>query len=146
MKKLRFKIPTFVGMTGMAVILASCASIIEGNTQDVQINLVGAESAQCTAISAEETVEFIAPALVKLHKSYYPAEITCTADGQTGTVKALADVANWGYGGAVLGVGIGAGVDTYTGAAFEYPAEITVTMGETKTLGKTSMNSNKDFE
>ena len=126
--------------------LLSCASIIEGSSQDVQINLVGSDSAQCTATSAEQTQKFSAPASIKIHKSYYPAEITCTADGQTGTVKALSDVANWGYGGAVLGVGIGAVVDSSTGAAFEYPAEITVTMGETKILGKTSMNSNKDFE
>ena len=127
-------------------LLLSCASIIEGSTQEVQINLEGAEVAQCSAVSAEESVSFSAPAKVALKKSYYPAEISCTSDGQTGSVKVLADVANWGYGGAVLGVGIGAGVDTYTGAAFEYPKEILVTMGETKVVGKTAMNSNKDFE
>ena len=132
-------------LTGL-LLTTSCASIIEGSTQEVQINLEGADAAQCSAVSAEESVSFSAPAKVSLKKSYYPAEISCTADGQTGVVKAIADVANWGYGGAVLGVGIGAGVDTYTGAAFEYPAEIVVTMGETKVVGKTAMNDNVDFE
>lgn len=127
-------------------VLTSCASIIEGSSQEVAVSLAGADSAQCTAVSAEKTVEFTAPTTITIHKSYYPAEVTCSADGQTGSVKVLADVANWGYGGAILGVGVGAVVDSATGAAFEYPEEILVTMGETKVLGKTSMNSNKDFE
>lgn len=124
----------------------SCASIIEGNVQEVAVRTASGVEASCTAISAEEEQSFTAPATIKLHRSYYPAEITCSAGGETGSVKTLSDVSNWGYGGAVLGIGIGAGVDTYTGAAFEYPDEIVVTLGETKMIGQTDFNSNVEFD
>jgi len=144
MKKLQFKIPAFAGMTAL-IATTSCASVIQGTTQEVKIGLEGAASAECTAKSAELTQKFTAPASLTVKRSYYPAEISCSADGQTGSVKIVADVSNWGYGGAVLGLGFGAGVDSATGAAFEYPHEIIVTMGADKTIGQTSMNSNKDF-
>ena len=128
------------------LLLTSCASIIEGSSQEVAVHLASNGSAECTATSAEESQNFTSPATITLKKSYYPAEISCTTDGKIGTVKTLSDVSNWGYGGAVLGIGIGAGVDTYTGAAFEYPAEIVVTLGETKVIGQTDFNSNVEFE
>lgn len=128
------------------LLLLSCASIIEGDKQEVDVALVGAESAECTATSEKKTKDFTAPAKITLNRSYYPAEISCSANGQTGAVRVLSDVANWGYGGAALGIGVGAVVDASTGAAFEYPSKITITMGETQVIGKTKMNSNKDFE
>lgn len=135
---------TFVAIS--LLFLTSCASIIEGSEQEISVRTASGVEATCTASSAEQTQEFAAPATITVNRSYYPAEIVCSADGLTGEVKTLADVSNWGYGGAVLGVGIGAGVDSYTGAAFEYPDEIVVTLGETKTLGKTVFNSNVEFE
>lgn len=126
--------------------LTSCASIIEGSSQEVSVYTSPNVAAQCTATSGNKVRTFTTPATVKLKKSYYPAIVTCIADGQTGTTKVLSDVANWGYGGAVLGVGVGAVVDSRTGAAFEYPDEIVVTLGQTTVIGVNSMNSNKDFE
>lgn len=127
-------------------ILSSCASIIEGSSQEVSVRTEPDMPAECRANSAEESIEFTAPATITLGKSYFPAEISCSAGDENGSVKVLSDVSNWGYGGAVLGVGVGAGVDTYTGAAFEFPDEIVVTLGEDNILGKTDFNSNVEFE
>ena len=127
--------------------LTSCATYFDGTTQKVSIKTNTGEPARCSLKTNSDSKEVAAPSEIEVSKSYYPVEITCLSDrsGDSGTVKVLSDVTNWGYGGAVLGFGIGAGVDTYTGAAFKYPSEIVVTMGQTTTLGKTSLNSNAKY-
>ncbi|PIR32747.1 MAG: hypothetical protein COV36_03815 [Alphaproteobacteria bacterium CG11_big_fil_rev_8_21_14_0_20_44_7] len=124
-------------------LISSCASIIQGDTQEIAVNLLGAESAECSVTDLDGTRKFTAPDTITIRRSYNTASVFCsTSDGESGDVKLLSDVSNWGYGGAVLGLGVGAGVDTATGAAFEYPDKITVKIGESITLGETSTNSN----
>ena len=128
------------------LLLTSCASILNGSKQEVSIRTEPSVPANCKIDGSDFNAEIEAPAKVTIQKSYYPTNITCSANGQTGSVKVLSDVSNWGYGGAVAGLGVGSGVDTYTGAAYEYPSEIVVKLGEDTIIGRTKMNDNVDWK
>ncbi len=150
MKKLPlnfFKIPAFAGMTIAVFALTSCASVFEGTKQEVSLRTNPDVPANCTLTGSSFNVQVQAPGKFEVRKSYHPLEITCTpvAGGASGSVKLLSDVSATGYASAIFGVGIGAGVDTATGAAFKYPEEIVVTLGQTTILGQTSTNSNVDY-
>lgn len=128
------------------LLLTSCASILTGSKQDVTIRTEPNVSATCKIDGSDFNDEIEVPAKITIQKSYYPTNITCSANGQTGSVKILSDVSDMGYGSAALGLGVGAGVDTYTGAAFEYPSDIVVKLGENNVIGQTKMNSNVDWK
>ena len=130
-----------------ALAISSCASIIEGSTQNINVSLAPNTPSYCTAKSEDFSTGFAAPGTVSVPKSMKPLEITCAPqDGSAaGTVKVLSDVAGWGYGGAALTLGVGAVVDSATGAANKYPDNVTVVLGQSSVIGQSSMNSNADF-
>ena len=124
------------------LLLTSCASIIQGSEQTVNIKTASGAKADCELAGSESTKTVSLPAEIVVDRSYYPIKINCTgANGVQGSAEVLSDVSNWGYGGALLGTAIGAGVDTYTGASFEYPEEIIIELGMHKLLGENSLNS-----
>lgn len=132
------------------LIISGCASAIQGNTQQLNLRTEPDVAATCQVKGKFFNSEVTAPGTITVKRSYFPLDITCTPNKvaknlKSGSVRVISDVSNWGYGGAVLGVGIGAGVDAGTGAAFEYPANIVVTLGESRTIGLNNMNSNADF-
>jgi hypothetical protein len=143
------KIPAFAGMTILVIALTSCASIIEGSTQTISVTTQPNYPAMCFVQKDGSNTEilFEAPGTVEVRKSLYPLNITCASKngGTVGKAKVLSDVANWGYGGAVAGVGVGAVVDSATGAANEYPQNIVIKLGQSIKLGETSMNKNADY-
>lgn len=130
-----------------ALLLASCASTIEGSTQVLNVATAPSYPADCTLKGSDYSKEFTAPGTVEVKRSKYPIDITCTPQNGSaaGSAKVLSDISNWGYGGAVIGTAIGAAVDSGTGAANEYPANINIPLGQKVRLGETSMNSNADF-
>lgn len=127
---------------------SSCATVFDTDQQQVQLLVASDVSADCSITYRDGTEENVQiPSAVTLMRSYYPIEINCFGgNGERGSATVYSDVSNWGYGGAVLGTAIGAGVDTYTGAAFEFPEEIIIELGKQKVLGKTSLNSNVNDE
>lgn len=123
------------------LLLSSCATIIQGEEQTLKVSLSGATSANCELTDNRDAKSFTAPGEVVIGRSIDQARIECvTATGERGSIDILSDVSNWGYGGALLGTVIGAGVDTYTGASFEYPEEVTVEIGMNKLVGQTNLN------
>lgn len=130
------------------ILLASCASIIEGSTQTLNVSTSPSYASKCTLKGSDYTREFSAPGTVDVPKSKYPVVITCTPENGSaaGTAKVLSDIGAWGYGGAVAGVGVGAVVDSATGASNKYPDNITIPLGRSDTrIGETPYNSNADF-
>lgn len=130
-----------------ALLITSCASIIEGSTQTINVATSPSVPANCTATGEFANTSFTAPGSVNVKKSKNPISISCNPqDGSAqGTVKVFSDISGWGYGGAVATLGIGAIVDGSTGAANKYPDNVTVVLGQNTTAGLGSMNSNADF-
>lgn len=132
-----------------ALLISSCASIIEGSTQKINVATQPNTPATCTVKRSDAAYNtfFDAPGTVEVAKSKNPVEITCTPkDGSpAGTARVFSDISAWGYGGAALTLGVGAIVDGSTGAASKYPDNVTVVLGQNTNVGLGSMNSNADY-
>lgn len=130
-----------------ALLVSACASVVEGSTQTLHIKTAPDYASSCSAKGNDFTKSFSAPGTVDVPKSQYPVEITCIPQNGSaaGTGKVLSDVAAWGYGGAVAGNVLSAAIDAGTGAANKYPDSIEIPLGSTTVIGKTSMNSNAEF-
>ena len=136
----------FLVMTALLAV-TSCASIIEGDMQAINVTTSPSFPSDCIAKGQNLDAHFTAPGSVSVPKSKYPVEITCTPSNGSaaGTAKVLSDIGAWGYGGSAATLGVGAIVDSTTGAANKYPDSVTIPLGQTTVIGKTSMNSNADF-
>ncbi len=130
-----------------ALLISSCASIIEGSTQTLTVATSPSVPSNCSVKGEDYNTSFNAPGTVNVPKSVKPIEITCVPQNgsASGTAKVLSDVGAWGYGGAALTLGVGAIVDASTGAANKYPDNIIITLGQNTVLGQSSMNSNANF-
>ena len=70
--------------------------------------------------------------------------VMCEKTGmEPGTVRAVSKVGAGMFGNVIFGGGIGAIIDHTKGTAYNYPAVITVVMGETNTLPKSSSKKAK---
>jgi hypothetical protein len=118
------------------VSLCGCASIVNGQTQVVSVKTLaqGAEisKADCTMLNNKGTWYVTTPGTVSIHRSYQDLHITCKKDGlDPGTATVKSSTKGMAFGNILFGGVIGAGVDAGTGAAYDYPQLISVTMGET---------------
>jgi len=70
------------------------------------------------------------PGSVTVHRAYDNLSIYCTKAGeQPGTASVKSSTKGMAFGNILFGGVIGAGVDTASGAAYDYPALITVQLG-----------------
>src|SRR5262245_11415984 len=113
------------------VVASGCASMISGTNQSLSVSTTGCPGASCQLKNSKGTWYVTAPGSVTVHRGYGDLSVTCKKEGfpeasaQVSSSTKLATGANvvWG----VL-LPVGAGVDAATGAAYDYPAEIHVTM------------------
>ena len=121
------------------VLLGGCASIVSGANQSLSVDSLnkGSKVAQatCTLTNNKGTWFVITPGTVTVHRSYDDLNVKCEKDGlQPGMMTVKSSTKGMAFGNILFGGVIGAGVDAGTGAAYDYPALITVLMGETQTL------------
>lgn len=114
----------------LAVLTAGCATIIEGRTQEVFMNVTPLD-AECVAFRRGEEVGRYNPFTRSMHvpKSRRDMRITCTATGyQPADITASSSLSAWGVASFFL-VDFGI-TDFATGALKKYPASITIVMRE----------------
>ena len=115
---------------GLASLLAGCASVIDGYQQLVAVETVGEEGrvlgAQCQLSNPKGTVSLHTPGIVLVRRSFDDLSIRCE---KPGFGPGEAKVASVTKPMAILGGLSGMAVDTGTGAAFEYPPLVKVTLG-----------------
>jgi len=105
--------------------------MISGTNQSLSVSTTGCPAATCHLKNSKGTWYVTAPGSVTVHRGYGDLGVTCKKEGfpdaiaQVSSSTKVATGANvvWG----VL-LPVGAGVDVATGAAYDYPAEIVVTM------------------
>lgn len=119
--------------------LSGCASIVSGSTQSLSVDSFNKGSkisqATCTLTNNKGTWFVSTPGTVSVHRSYDPLTVKCEKDGlEPGILTVKSSTKGMAFGNILFGGVIGAGVDMGTGAAYDYPALITVLMGETQTL------------
>ena len=120
-------------------LLGGCASIVLGSNQSLSVDSLskGTKVAQatCTLMNNKGTWFVTTPGTVTVHRSYDDLSVKCEKDGlQPGIVTVKSSTKGMAFGNILFGGVIGAGVDAGTGAAYDYPALITVMMGETQTM------------
>jgi hypothetical protein len=122
-----------------AMALTGCASVIGEKMQPLALQTVldGKEIAGlgCTLSNDAGSWTLISPASVMVHKSTGDLAVDCKKDSYAGsaTVVSKSNKAVWGN--LLLGGGIGYIVDRNTGAGFDYPPNITVTLRQVDMAG-----------
>jgi len=118
------------------LLFAGCASIVNGQTQVLSVKTLvdGVElnQAACTLVNNKGTWYLTSPGTVSVHRSYQDLSVTCKKEGvDPGIVAVKSSTKAMSFGNILFGGIIGAGVDTGTGAAYDYPPLIPVQMGQT---------------
>ena len=111
------------------VLLAGCASIVDGSTQSVSVVTIPHAGAECK-LANDKGNWYVkqTPGSVSVQRAYSPLKVTCGMEAWAGEAQVESITKNMAFGNILFGGPIGAGVDMGTGAAYDYPNEISVTM------------------
>lgn len=126
--------------SGAIALTTGCASIVSGTNQAISVetrSLSGdmVAGANCKLENPKGTWYVTTPGSVTIHRAYDDLSIYCTKPGeQPGIASAKSSTKGMAFGNILFGGVIGAGVDTATGAAYDYPTLITVQLGVTATI------------
>ena len=112
--------------------LTGCASVIGEKMQPLSVTTVF-ESKEiaglgCTLSNDAGSWTLTSPASVVVHKSTGDLAIDCKKDAYVGNATAVSRANGAVWGNLLLGGGIGYVVDRNTGAGFDYPSGIVVTV------------------
>lgn len=112
-----------------------CASIVSGTNQSLSVVTTTAigvdiEGARCALVNDKGSWYATTPGSVTVHRSYSDLSVNCTKEGlEPGSSVVKSSTKGMAAGNILFGGIIGAGVDVSSGAAYDYPNLITVTMG-----------------
>lgn len=114
-------------------LLGGCASIVDGSNQSLSVDTTsqGKElaGAECALTNDKGKWFVTTPGTVTVHRSYDAMNVKCTDAGYEPAIATSASSTKaMAFGNILFGGLIGAGVDISTGAAYDYPALITVPM------------------
>lgn len=106
----------------------ACASIIDGQNQTLSVSTFPKSSATCKLSNGKGTWYVNkTPGTVTVTRGYDDMVTTCELAGfGKGTVTSKSSTKAMAAGNIIFGGIIGGGVDMATGAAYDYPSEITV--------------------
>jgi len=129
-------IPKTIAVLGAVTMFSGCASIIGGSSQSVSVQTTKGETmlagAMCTLTNDKGTWFVTSPGTVSIHRAYDDLSVVCKKEGEEpGAMTIKSSTKGMAYGNILAGGIIGAAVDMGTGAAYDYPSLITVSMGLT---------------
>jgi len=121
------------------VLASGCASIVTGQNQSLSVETrqmaASVPGASCKLSNDKGTWFVTTPGSTTVQRSYEDLAVRCEKDGfDPGLVTAPSSTKAMAFGNIIFGGIIGAGVDIYTGSAYDYPSLITVEMGQTTVL------------
>lgn len=125
-------------MASMAILAlcTGCASIVSGTNQSLSVTSAGpggndVVGAKCRLVNDKGSWYATTPGSVTVHRSYGDLAVTCTHDSHDpGAASVKSSTKGMAAGNILFGGLIGVGVDAATGAAYDYPNLIRVTMGQ----------------
>ncbi len=110
----------------VALLLASCSTVIDGQIQDVTIETAGADNTLCYMQNREFSFRFYPPQTLKVTKSSDPYTIRCLAPGNREKTLVLepkvSDNTFWN----ATNAGVGVPVDHLSAAMYELPDKIVI--------------------
>jgi hypothetical protein len=123
----KFKYASFLTVLVLPL-LASCSTVMEGSTQQISFQTVGAEDAYCTIQTGESDYAYNVrpPQTIRIHKSRGTMFVSCSAPGnRMQNVTVESKVAGTTYMNGLNG-GVGAAVDADSGAMYKYPDTVVI--------------------
>ena len=125
------------GILSLAL-LSGCASLTGGTAQNITVNTqksgLAISGAHCKLSNDKGEWEMTTPASVMVHRSSNDLLIHCDKDDQPqGILTVKPTMKPMTMGNIIFGGAVGAGIDQSTGAAYDYPAKVTVELGQTLT-------------
>jgi hypothetical protein len=127
---------TMIGAAvGACAMFTGCASIVSGHNQSVSVttknNGADVSGAKCTLTNDKGTWFTSTPGSVTVRRSFNDLAVNCALEGlEPGILMVKSSTKGMAFGNILFGGIIGAGVDMSTGAAYDYPELITVSMGQ----------------
>jgi hypothetical protein len=117
-----------------ALNLGGCASIVNGQNQSLSVTTkqdgTDVSGAKCSLANDKGTWYITTPGSVTVHRSFQDLAVKCAVETQEPTLATFKSATKgMAFGNILLGGIVGAGVDMATGAAYDYPEVIVVTMG-----------------
>jgi hypothetical protein len=129
-------IPKTAAVLCAVTIFSGCTSIVDGSTQTLSVQTTKGTStlagANCVLTNNKGTWFVTSPGTVAIHRAYDDLSVVCKKDGEEpGAMTIKSSAKGMAFGNIVAGGIIGAAIDMGTGAAYDYPSLITVSMGLT---------------
>lgn len=115
---------------GAASMLSACASVMEGTSESVAVN-TNPPGATCNVDRAGTRLGTISPTpgSVNVSKSKNDLTVTCTKEGyEQAQLSVSPKFVGTTFGNVLIGGGVGAIVDAATGASFDLPDQVSVSM------------------
>ncbi|MDO9712487.1 hypothetical protein [Paracraurococcus lichenis] len=115
---------------GVVSLLPACASVMEGTSESVAINTTPA-GASCTVDRAGTRLGTVAPTpgSVNVAKSKNDITVACTKEGfEPAQVSASPKFVGTTFGNVLVGGLVGVAVDAATGANFDLPEKLDITL------------------
>ena len=110
-------------------LLSGCASIVNGQNQPISVDTPNCAPAKCELTNDKGSWFVTTPGSVTVRRAYGDMTIVCTKAGMpAATLKVQSATKAMAFGNILFGGVIGAGIDAGTGAAYDYPALISVDM------------------
>jgi hypothetical protein len=133
------------------LLLTGCASIMKGQNQSLSVvsKNDGAElaGAKCELANSKGIWYVTTPGSVAIHRAYGDMTVTCKAEGlPDGIATVKSSTTGAVFGNILVGGGLGAGIDIATGAAYDYPLLIAVSMGKTLRLETSSDGESRPID
>lgn len=132
---------TQLALPAALVVLASlsgCASIVSGSEQSLSVVAMGesgnVNGARCSLSNDKGQWYTTTPGSVTVRRSYSDMAVTCQNAKTSGALQVKSATKGMAFGNILFGGIIGAGVDMSTGAAYDYPALITIQMLATQAI------------
>jgi hypothetical protein len=121
------------------VTLGGCASITGGTNQVISVETrdkgLAVSGAACTLTNPKGTFFVTSPGTVTIQRAYDDLNVKCEKEGlQPGLVAAKSSTKGMAFGNIIFGGIIGAAIDVGSGAAYDYPSLVMVSMGENSLL------------
>ena len=109
--------------------LTGCASVTKGTSQSLSVRTTPTNHAECRLTNAKGSWYVKTPGSVSVHRAYGDLDVECMKKGYADASKKVQSKATAHVAGNIVAGGvIGVGVDAMTGAIYDYPNEIVVTM------------------
>lgn len=130
----------------IALFLASCATVVDGQIQDVTIETVGASNTLCYMQNNEFSFRFYPPQTLKVTKSRDPYKIRCLAPGNREKTIMVEPVTTDSTFYNIANLGTGVALDHISAAMYELPDKIVISFEGMEPTGYEQPPYNRFFD